>query len=323
MKVYKIHENDIKRATERIVNRKIVYHPQISPNGKLDFTSYYGKNYICIFDRNIYTNLIELCKNGYLNNKELQVDIASLMFWMQFNRINGTGGLALLEYCHSSGNNTKSNIENSIFKSAFNNYEPDDWIKLINLGNVNPLIVNEDSQSNFEIEPDHYVFQYLMTLKMQNIDQLMLKGYEKFLVYFKWMEENVLISGLTLVYSALLFSNKIKPLIRTQTDKKSIKKACKNQAWDLCYLSSWSTFFWNDYNEEDIYLFCTFDKGLKSIMDHSFIGHNPELLFKNIFGAKNGTYIKKQYDSILMKHTKKTLDMDFIKQQIEIEEEQL
>lgn len=81
-----------------LIKNKLIFHPNISPNGTPDFTDYYRRDYILIVDRNIITKLIELCINGTLKDPFLLKVIGSIMFWAEFNNVVITAGVALNEY---------------------------------------------------------------------------------------------------------------------------------------------------------------------------------------------------------------------------------
>lgn len=60
----------------------------------------------------------------------------------------------------------------------------------------------------------------------------------------------------------------------TQIEK--ITNGCKNQAWDLTYLTDWSTFYYNEDSGEyhDIFFFATADILLKRIFINTHNGGN-------------------------------------------------
>ena len=96
MEVMKIHKEQIKLLTEFIIEKSLIFHPTISPEGCPDFSNHYGKQYILIIDRNIMTKIVEICNTGTLKDQHI-----SLLFWAHFNHISITGGLALNEYANN------------------------------------------------------------------------------------------------------------------------------------------------------------------------------------------------------------------------------
>ena len=66
----------------------------------------------------------------------------------------------------------------------------------------------------------------------------------------------------------MLFSNQeyIKPPKGANSSNfKIIWKGCYNQAWDITYLSNWSTLYWDESKTDEVFLFATADVMLKRI----------------------------------------------------------
>lgn len=88
-----------------------------------------------------------------------------------------------------------------------------------------------------------------------------LKNTEKLVEFLNWNNDNLLFCQYTLIYACLLFSRKIKQINTNKTEE--LFKKCKNQAWDLTYLSFWSTLYWHDNESDEVFLFSTMDKDLE------------------------------------------------------------
>lgn len=90
----------------------------------------------------------------------------------------------------------------------------------------------------------------------------------------------------------MLFSNKTKqPQIRSSDDFETMLKKCSNQAWDLSYLSTWSTLYWDELDTNNNYLFATMDTELKKIFVHT---HDLEAALFNT-GLGQDIYTKELY----------------------------
>lgn len=100
MKIIHVHERDIKRITEFILDKKFVFYPMISPDGIMDFTSYDNKEYVLLLDRNLLTKMIEFFKNGVIGDSYIRKVIGSILFWAHLNKISLNSGLALNEYAN-------------------------------------------------------------------------------------------------------------------------------------------------------------------------------------------------------------------------------
>ena len=81
-------------------------------------------------------------------------------------------------------------------------------------------------------------------------------------------------------------------------DINRIMKGCYNQAWDLSYLSEWSTFFYNETKYPEIFLFSTNDILLKKILIETYSG-NPNNLIKVLL--TNNEF--KQVDKIITRNS--------------------
>ena len=121
---------------------------------------------------------------------------------------------------------------------------------------------------------------------------------EKMIDLLQWINKNIIFCRYTVVYAALLFSKQIKQpkLAELNSIEKFLEKS-SNQAWDLTYLSFWSTLYWYENGGNTIHLFATMDKDLKKIFINTYdIETN---LFIRCFGEKEGALIIGQYESIL------------------------
>lgn len=68
MKLIEIKESELKSITLFLIDKKIILHPIISPDGIPDFSGYEGRKFIVILDRNILIRIIRLVNNGELKD---------------------------------------------------------------------------------------------------------------------------------------------------------------------------------------------------------------------------------------------------------------
>jgi hypothetical protein len=323
MKIITISEQQVKEVTLFLIENKLIFHPRISTNGNPDFTNYHGRKYVLILDRNILTKLIELCLQGTLNDQYLLKVIGSVMFWAEFNGIGITAGLALNEYAHGLNDNIKASKENNIFLEIFDFYSPQHWLDLA-LGkkdNIPQITLSKDLNSyHFNIENDHYKMHYSELLQLCILqNNQVLKNNEKLIEYLKWNDKNILFCQYTLVYACLLFSRKIKQIKFNNVDE--LLKKCKNQAWDLTYLSFWSTLYWEDKESDEVFLFCTMDKDLKRIFANTHEVHNNT--FVDCFGKEKGSKIHEEFQRILSKRVRPNITDKLLKSLIESKEREV
>lgn len=323
MKIIKVSEQQVKEVTMFLVHNKLIFHPNISPNGVPNFTNYYGREYILILDRNILTKLIELCLNGTLSDSYILKVIGSIMFWAEFNGVRITAGIALNEYAQYLNEDMKASNENNIFLEIFDFYTPLQWLDLaLGIKSTIPKIILTSKLKSylFNVENDHYKMHYSEMLHLTFLlANQRLKNTDKMIEFIKWNNENLLFCQYTLIYACLLFSRKIKQINTEQIEE--IYKKCRNQAWDLTYLSYWSTLYWDDKHIGEVYLFCTMDKDLKKIFVATHEIHkNP---FVEYFGQDKGIKVHNEYLNVISNRVKPDISIDKLDKLIECEEENI
>ena len=112
--------------------------------------------------------------------------------------------------------------------------------------------------------------------------------------FLEWSYDNVTISNYIMVYVVLDLTNQDHVSAPKNAFSKDINKVlsgCKNQAWDLTYISNLSYLYAHSQNYSEDFLFATNDIMLKIIyingMDYTRLGG----LIYTLFGDKNGRLI--------------------------------
>ena len=134
-----------------------------------------------------------------------------------------------------------------------------------------------------------------------------MKAVDKVQEFFGWMCDQLLISEYLLVYAAMLFTEQKHirlPAHANTTDIDRIVAGCKNQAWDISYLTNWSTLYTNTEKYDKEFLFATNDDLLKRI----FINKNGPngyngLLFE-LFSKKDYNQITGYIENRMRKRVK-------------------
>ncbi len=292
MEILRIKESELKQITLFLIEQKIILHPTRSPKGQPDLTNLNGKRLATIIDRNILTHLIRLLTTGQLKDSFIRKEIGSLMLWAQFNDISINSGFALSEYAHGKKKNEEASAENNLFLKAFNFYPIQVWLDLAldRRKTIPVLSVENQIDYAFYEEYDHFKMHFL---EMLVITRLFLdKEIEvesKFRIFHTWVYDNILICRYTTIYFALLLSGKLKTFNKVIPEYQSLVKKCKNQAWDLSYLSLWSTLYYDEGESDTIFLFSTFDNELKDIFMKTHEDSNE--IYKELFGELTGTRI--------------------------------
>lgn len=324
MDFIELKESELKQITLFLIEKKVIFHPVISPNGTPDFTSYKGKKFILILDRNLLVRILRLINKGELKDKFSQILIGSLLFWSEINRIAITSGLALTEYSHFHQGNEESSLENNTFVNIFRNYSPKDWLDLAldRRQKIQPIELNEKEEFSFLVESDHFKMHYLEMLKLSQLyysDQLSIV--EKFKKFHECIFDNILICKYTTYFAALALGNRTKMFKNQIESFEELDRKCINQSWDLTYLSFWSTMYYYEDNSNEVYLFATHDKELKTLF---MITHEESLeIYKEIFKPKLGDEIIKTISSIYTPRVKPEIDSTKLDKMISMEKEKL
>lgn len=305
MKLVEIKESELKSITLFLIDKKIILHPQISPKGIPDFSGYEGRNFVLILDRNILVRILRLVKNGELKDSHSLKIVSCLLAWSEFNNIKLNSSLALIEYSQHHGGNKESSIENNIFRNIYKQYSPRDWFDLAigKTRTIQKIEIEQENNFEFFIEVDHFKMHYLEMLKLSQLyfnDEL--KVVKKFELFHKWVYDNILICNYTTYFAVLLLGGKSKTFRNQKRNYESINQICKNVAWDLTYLSFWSTLYCSEKDSNQVYLFATMDKELRDLF---FLTHNgsPES-YKKVFGKHQGQTIINRILEINLKRKK-------------------
>lgn len=324
MEILEIHENEIKNITQFLIKNEIIFHPEISPIGVPDFTNYLGKDFVLILDRNIFTHFVKLLKTGELKDKHALKVVSSIMAWALFNKINLTPYLALSEYAHFKSTNSEASAEFSLFKNVFDEFPARIWFDLAIGTNRNLPKVSHNDQINEEYlqEFEHFKLHYLemLHLTLTYLDPK-LTIVQKFENYHKWNYENLLICKYTTHYAAMAFGGKSKLMNAMPKSFDELTKALKNQAWDLTYLSLWSTFYYYEDDMEEVFLFATMDNELKSIFKETH-KESSEIYFK-LFGKILGQQIIDSITAIYQPRKHPAIDNEILDKLIQSESEML
>lgn len=324
MKIIEIKQSELKNITLFLIDKKIILHPKISPEGIPDFTGYEGKRFIVILDRNLLVRVLRLVNNGELKDKHSLKVISCLLLWSEFNNIALNSGLALTEYSHFHGGNNESSIEHNIFLEIYKQYSPQHWLDLATdkTTTIPKISLKKKESYSFFVESGHFKMHYLEMLKLSQLYfNYSITIEKKFELFHQWIYDNILICKYTTYFAAMLFGDKSKTFRKVETNFDSIDKICKNVAWDLNYLSFWSTQYYYEETANDIYLFATMDKELRELF---LITHRKSLdVYTNIFGKEIANRITSKLSEIYQSRNKPDIDEQKLDKMINEEQDNL
>lgn len=320
-----IHETNIKEITNYLIKSKVIFHPHISPCGIPDFTNYLGRKFILILDRNILVLILDLVQAGTLKDSHKLKLISSLFFWSSLNRISMTSGIALMEHSHFQGDSTEAGIQHNVFQTIHKKYSLQDWFDIA-VGNKSSISRIEQllrTETNYLVDSEHHSLNYLQVLKLcQLYFQKEVNISEKLREFHKWSYENALIGMYSTFYATMFFSSRTKLANQIpNTLSENLYKNCRNVAWDLTYLSYWSTLYWNDQENDKIFLLATRDKEIKQLF--SLLHSDSRNVYTKFLGEKIGEKVKKELDDINKPRPKIKFDKNELALKIVDEENRL
>lgn len=300
-----VDEKDIEFVWETTQKQQIIFHPEYAPYGVFDYTQFLlskrKKPFILCIDRNILISLLKFCKNGFLKDEKETRLVGLIMAWSDLNQINISSGFAIQERATQIQNQEKGLIELQKFFEIINNYPTQMWLQVAKgaITKIPPIDFTFELAKDITVDysdgGDHYDMALVSLLRMiQLYRNKSLKPVEKFIEFFKWTCENLLISEYMLVYAILLFTEQenIKaPKNANSNSFDKIYEGCRNQAWDITHLTHWSTIYSYPENYDEEILFATNDDLLKRI----FINRNGP---NGWLGVLNAAFSKKDYNKI-------------------------
>jgi len=243
--------------------------------------------------------------------------IALLMTWMIMNNYPASAGLALQEYATKINDVTEPKLELREFNNIFHYYPGMMWLRLAE-GEIDKIpacsfpIEPFVTEIKYNEEDDHLMMHIAEMLHVVYLcRQKNLSPVEKMLDFLNWNYKYLLISESTLVYCAMLFTNEIgikAPKNSGSNDIEKIFNGCKNQAWDLNYLSNWSCFHYDEKTMDDIFMFATNDIQLKKIFINTYADGGVGALIESVFSK--GDY-RKIFDAMNANRGSKRVKPDF------------
>lgn len=293
---------------ENVCNLQLIFHPRYSKEGRFDYKTLSEiknrKKIFLVLDRNLLSSLLKLSRDGYLKDENEMRIIGLLMTWVFMNGFLVSPGLALKEYATRINGLIEPKLELREFNNIFDYYPSMMWLRLaegaIDEIPVCPLDVEPFiTEIEYNEEDDHllmHIAEMLYVVYLYNRHDL--SPVEKMVDFLEWNYKYLLICESTCVYVAMLFTNQsgIKPPKNSgSNDIQKILQGCRNQAWDLNYLSSWSCFHYDEENMNDIFVFATNDTQLKMIFINTYAEGGVEALFETIFSKSD---IQKIYSVI-------------------------
>lgn len=294
------NDEDINFIWNTIQNQQIIFHPDMAPEGKINYDIFAAtkrnKALTLFIDRNILSSLLEFCEMGSLKNKGESQLIGVIMAWTILNNIPISAGLAIRERASQLHSQEKGLVELQKFLEVFEVYPGQMWLQVAEgrLTEIPPIKYSNSLTQNITVNysdgGDHYdmAFASLLHAVWLYRDRSK-KPVEKVQEFVQWMYDYLLVSEYLLVYVIMLFTgqNNIKaPKYANSDDLERIVAGCENQAWDIAYLTNWSTLYSDTEKYTEEFLFATQDALLKRIFINCNTPYRVNGLLFTVFHRK-------------------------------------
>lgn len=283
MNLMVVDTEDIEWVWKLIGKLQLIFHPRYAAEGKMEYSEVMRlrneKDILILLDRNLFIGLRDLVGYGCLKDEKEMRIIALVMTWALLNNFPIAPGLALKECGTQVKSDLAAKMELAVFQKAFDYYPSMTWLKLAE-GEINRIPVCDVPKApyeidiNYEEEDEHFLMHFAEMLHLVTLLRNgELSAVEKMLDFIEWNYDNLIISESAIVYVAMLLTNQNGvrgPKNYNSNNVDKILDGCRNQAWDLSYISSWSTVYCNEDKYDKIFFFATNDLGLKRILVNTF-----------------------------------------------------
>lgn len=258
-------------------------NPDYAENGVLDIEKIHKskKRIIVCVDRNIFTDMVYIAKNGALKKDHELKKIANFICFCNRHNFYIMSADAIVEEFFKSNDRVVATQELEAFNFIFDHIESQKWTDILSgkLTNITPTLKNiEKNENSFEFsvaKSDILMFKVAMihlvrVLRNNNSIETKLRDFAS------WYRKNCKILSYITIYMISLLAevpNIKKPKKSQNEEFESIVSGCVNQAFDFYYLAELKKHYNNALINNFILVFATFDKDLEAI---SSVTHNVE-----------------------------------------------
>ena len=265
---------------QKINENQIIFHPQYVPEGRFSINGIIelqksDKDIFIIVDKNLISPICEIVKSGTLKDNTRLQKAALFVTWIKFLNARATCGIGMIED-DTAGLSTISGEESRQRCLYGMNCVPSQIWKDIAFGYRDRIpskflftsMTLDDSQYNF-CDEIHLLNNEAAIIK---IVELLRKPsgtpIEKFDHFARWYADHLYKAESVLVYATMVFKDTngvSKPKSCMSHNFENVVKGIKNQAWDMTYITHWSTSYYNE-NDNEVVMFATDDVTQKYII---------------------------------------------------------
>jgi hypothetical protein len=221
-------------------------------------------------DLNLVSRMTRVAETGVMRPMDEPTALAvNIMAFAQALNIQIEPSIAFHELAHSQGNE-KAHYDLSWFRAA-DFGQAQSWIDMA-MGRVDRLALMNTAPIGTEdlaFPLSRWVRNYIVALKIAELELTSLPPADRALRLLKWMEEDFIVAGPAVILSTMYFSEKFErrgmiKKLRSPVRQKAID-GIKNAAWDITHLSEFVKRSMSSNEESTRYIFATGDKNLARI----------------------------------------------------------
>lgn len=224
---------------------------------------------ILLPDRNIASRFAKLAQGKILDNLNQRKVLAALLAYAQCLDILIEPSIAFHELAHQQGNESAL-TELAWFRTA-DNAEVYDLMDVA-LERKDRLNRNYQPQNvehkNLAFPLKRWNRNYIICLKMMELEHTVLKPIDRIFFLMKWMESDFIFGGPAAILASVYSAPKSPPKAgvfkgKNSPNRKLAIAGAKNQAWDITQLSDFSKLINENSDSRKHFLFASFDKQLR------------------------------------------------------------
>lgn len=280
MNYLSFEDDELDFLIKAVNNVQMIFHPQYAPNGVFTIDGIFelqnpDKDILIIADKNFVSPICEIVKSGTLQDKDRLQKVALFVTWVKFLNARATCGIGLLENDTAGLSNVSGEESRQMFLHGLDKVPSQIW-KDIAFGYRNEIpeifLFDKPTPSNTEYKFGDGLLLLSNEAAIIKIVQLMrtpnTTPINKFDNFMRWYADHLDIAESIMLYAAMVFGDVqlvAKPKSALSNDFEKVVKGIKNQAWDLTYITSWSTEYYHETENKNV-MFATDDKTQKVIV---------------------------------------------------------
>lgn len=268
--------HDLQKISRRLAKADICVPGYLPPEvGLYDIRGYFyeshssGVQVILLPDRNIASRFAQLAQGKVIPNEAQRKGSAALLAFAQCLDILIEPGIAFHELAHQQGNEAAQD-ELGWFRAA-DNSRPHDVMDVA-LGRKNKLSERyhpaKTEHRNLAAPLHRWNRNYIIGLKILELEQNLVKPIDRVLSLLRWMEEDFIFAGPAALLASVYFAPRSPPKGgvfkgKNSPDRERAIAGARNQAWDLTQLSDFVRLVRELEDGKTRYLFASFDEHLR------------------------------------------------------------